>query len=353
MSRLLAHRIRGGLEFACARLFWSLPAPFAVANVLGPNYSLRCVLFHDVSDELSSFTRALKVSVGIQRFEETIRFLVKHYHPVSLQELLSSLRGDLRLPERPLLITFDDAYASVLNNALPILASDGVPSAFFVNGSLVGNRHLSIDNLLCYVASEKGLSAISQAATFVTARDWVFTSLDKVITGFLPTLSQPEKSMFVEALEKTTRLDAGELAREARLYLSEDQLRRLASYGCEIGNHTYSHTWCRTLTSQEIDWEIQHNKCVLERLTQTSLRSFSVPYGSAEDLTTEIRESLESSGHEATFLVEGLRNGARPHDSQFFRVTLESRTDAGRFFEIEVLPRLRAVVNRLRNGRNL
>src|ERR1700723_58948 len=41
------------------RLLWHLPGRFAIASLLGTRRSLRCVLFHDVSDTESFFTKGL------------------------------------------------------------------------------------------------------------------------------------------------------------------------------------------------------------------------------------------------------------------------------------------------------
>src|SRR5262245_32605865 len=96
-----------------------MPCRFRIARILGPSYSLRCVLFHDVADEESHFTRGLGVTITAHAFENALRFLTKHYNPVRLQDVLES--ADSRsLPSRPLLVTFDDAYASVFQIAAPL-----------------------------------------------------------------------------------------------------------------------------------------------------------------------------------------------------------------------------------------
>src|SRR5690349_2745673 len=141
---------------------WYAPGSFGMARVLGPKYGLRCVVFHDISDTESVFTRGLGVTVTRKQFETALKFLTKHYTPVSLNDLIAD-SGCRPLPPRPVLVTFDDAYVSVREFAAPMCGSFGVPAVFFVNGSLLDNRRLALENLICYVANVCGLGPVNQA----------------------------------------------------------------------------------------------------------------------------------------------------------------------------------------------
>src|ERR1035437_5569451 len=99
---------RAVLNLAAGTL-WYAPGSFRIARMFGPRYSLRCVLFHDVSDTESSFTRGLGGTITRKNFEAALKFITNHYTPVSLQEVLEDSEGR-RLPPRPVLVTFDDAY---------------------------------------------------------------------------------------------------------------------------------------------------------------------------------------------------------------------------------------------------
>ncbi len=118
----------------------------------------------------------------------------------------------------------------------------------------------------------------------------------------------------------------------------------MANFKIEIGNHTYTHPNCRTLSTGELGGEIDRNKAELEAISGTKIRSFSVPYGSSADLTTDLAAHLRRSGYRAVFLAEGSANSSRPH-SHLDRVSIKAGTDAAFFSEIEILPRLRAIRN--------
>jgi peptidoglycan/xylan/chitin deacetylase (PgdA/CDA1 family) len=134
------------------------------------------------------------------------------------------------------------------------------------------------------------------------------------------------------------------------LYLTREQVCGLAASGFEIGNHTYTHVRCRSLTAADFGQEIDRNKAELEALSGKKVRSLSLPYGSSADLTSDLLRNLQLSGHEAVFLSESVANLRGTDRVCFDRVSIHANKDDAFFFEIEVLPRLRAIRNRLSLG---
>jgi hypothetical protein len=55
------------------------------------------------------------------QFRRQLRLLVKHWVPVTLDAVLAALDGGPPLPRHAVLLTFDDGYASVLADGLPLL----------------------------------------------------------------------------------------------------------------------------------------------------------------------------------------------------------------------------------------
>ena len=134
--------------------------------MLGPSYSLRCVVFHNISAAQSPFTAGISVSISPERFEAALSFLTAHYTPVRLQDVLTDCDGR-GLPPRALLVTFDDAYASVAEWRAPLCRQFGVPAVFFVNAAFLDNQRLAPDNLVCYVANVLGMDTINAAVRAV------------------------------------------------------------------------------------------------------------------------------------------------------------------------------------------
>lgn len=328
-------------------ILWRIPGSFGIARTLGPRYSLRCVLFHDVSNTESPFTRGLNITTTLSNFEAALKFLTKHYTPVRLHDILADPDGRI-LPPRPVLVTFDDAYASIADFAAPLCWKYRVPAVFFVNASCLDNRQLALDNLVCYAVNTLGLGSINAAARAITGiEDLELRSMAEVFARFLPAISLQLREDFRDALAELVQSSDSALAEDAGLYLSSQQLQTLAASSFEIGNHTYTHVHCRALSRETLCEEIDRNKAELEAVSGTTVRAFSVPYGSSADLTSDVVRHLRLSGHEAVFLSESVANRGGGNVFRFDRVSSHAESDEAFFFEIEVLPRLRAMRNRV------
>ena len=329
-----------------AEVFWRVPGRFGVASIFGRSYSLRCVVFHNISDTQSPFTTGIKVSITPKDFEKALSFLTAHYTPVHLQDVLTDCDGR-GLPPRAVLVTFDDAYASVAEWAAPLCRQFGVPTVFFVNGAFLDNQRLAPDNLVCYVANVLGMEKINTAVRAVPGCENIqLQSLAEVFGRFFPAITLAERDLFLDSLRRLASISENRMAQDASLYLTSKQLRELASFNFEIGNHTYTHSYCRSFSQPDFDAEVDRNKAELESASGTKVRSFSLPYGSSKDLTPELAEHLERTGHKAAFFSESVANPWRADLFHLDRISTCAESDDALFLEIEVLPRLRAMRNR-------
>ncbi|MEV5439129.1 polysaccharide deacetylase family protein [Streptomyces sp. NPDC052682] len=89
------------------------------------------LMYHAVAAAPNEATREL--SVTPQAFAEQMAVLAESgCTPVTTADLAASWRDGRALPERPVLITFDDGYEGVHRHALPALAQHGFPATLFV-----------------------------------------------------------------------------------------------------------------------------------------------------------------------------------------------------------------------------
>lgn len=67
------------------------------------------------------------------RFEEQMRSLTEQrYHVISLEDFVFSVKGGRPLPEKSVIITFDDGHISNYLKAYPILKKYGLKAVFFI-----------------------------------------------------------------------------------------------------------------------------------------------------------------------------------------------------------------------------
>nr|WP_168507691.1 polysaccharide deacetylase family protein [Streptomyces sp. S1D4-11]QIY94957.1 polysaccharide deacetylase family protein [Streptomyces sp. S1D4-11] len=90
------------------------------------------LMYHSIAAAPNDATREL--SVGPEAFAEQMALLGDQgFTPVDTAALAASWRSGGPLPERPVLITFDDGYEGVHRHGLPVLAKHGFASTLFVS----------------------------------------------------------------------------------------------------------------------------------------------------------------------------------------------------------------------------
>jgi peptidoglycan/xylan/chitin deacetylase (PgdA/CDA1 family) len=98
------------------------------------------LMYHSVATAPNDATRAL--SVAPEAFVEQMAQLADlGFTPVTTADLAHSWRRGGPLPERPVLITFDDGYEGVHGHALPVLAKHGFAATLFVSTGWIRGAH--------------------------------------------------------------------------------------------------------------------------------------------------------------------------------------------------------------------
>ena len=114
-----------------------LPSVENDAKVLVLNYHMVNTMFISLAVEPSDFDWQMK-------------YLVDHgYHTITPDELYDFLAGQGTLPDRPVLITFDDGYVDNYTNAYPILKKYNLKATIFIVTGFVSKRkgYLTWDQL--------------------------------------------------------------------------------------------------------------------------------------------------------------------------------------------------------------
>jgi peptidoglycan/xylan/chitin deacetylase (PgdA/CDA1 family) len=135
---------------------------------------------------------------------------------VSLDEVAEWLMGTRTLPARSIAVTFDDGYASVATNALPILVRFRVPATIFVIGERIGR-----DNQ--WPGQWKSIAPMRLAGT--------------------------------------------------------NQLQELIVAGVTIGSHSWSHPVLSEIDDESLSREVDKSADRLEQILATPIRHFAYPYG--------------------------------------------------------------------------
>jgi peptidoglycan/xylan/chitin deacetylase (PgdA/CDA1 family) len=149
----------------------SLPAPDIPVPIL---------MYHSVSDAPTASTRALSVRPAM--FAAQLRYL-RHqgFSGLTFGELCQRRRDGQPLPANPIVLTFDDGYADLIEEALPIMIRQGFPATLFVTtGWLRGSARYTAGNPPDRMLSWGQVAELSLAGVEIGAHSHSHPQLDQI-----------------------------------------------------------------------------------------------------------------------------------------------------------------------------
>ena len=176
--------------------------------------SLPILMYHSISTSTNPLFERWAVSPAL--FDEHLSYLSEHhYTPITVTDLMEARASGGALPARPVLLTFDDAYADFYESAFPALRGHGFPATLYVPTAYVGGT--------CDWLREEG---------------------------------------------ETTRRMA-----------SWGQLAEMSAGGIECGGHSHAHVQLDAIPVAAADAEIRRSKALLEEHLGREVLSFAYPHG--------------------------------------------------------------------------
>jgi peptidoglycan/xylan/chitin deacetylase (PgdA/CDA1 family) len=195
-----------------------------------------------------------ELTVSAHRFERQIRWLARRgFAGIRPAEWAAWLRNGTGLPDKPVLVTFDDGYEELVTYALPVLRRYGFGAAVFIVTGRVG-----------------GTNTWDEAQGSATLR-----------------------------------------------LMTTEQIRHWATQGIEFGAHSRTHADLTTLSVNELDEEIVGSRDDLMKILGTPVTSFAYPFGSYNPAVHECAQGAFSLTFRADEQSPGINYLCTdPHDLQ-------------------------------------
>ncbi|WP_245839452.1 polysaccharide deacetylase family protein [Mycobacterium aquaticum] len=157
-------------------------------------------MYHSVSDSPAASIRGL--SVRPKAFAEQVTYLARNgFTGLTFGELCRLRRSGEPLPQRPVVLTFDDGYADLVEEALPVLTSHGFPATVFITTGWLddaGQRAAGTppDRMLTW----RQLTILEQAGVEIGAHSHSHPQLDQISVKQLRAELADPKSLLEEHL---------------------------------------------------------------------------------------------------------------------------------------------------------
>lgn len=108
-----------------------------------PSEGVPVLMYHSISTIPGN-----NLGVPVQQFTEEMEWLHKqNYTTLSLEEFYGALVNKTPVPQKPIVLTFDDGYSDNYDSAWPILRQYDFKATFFVTTSSIGPGMMNWDQL--------------------------------------------------------------------------------------------------------------------------------------------------------------------------------------------------------------
>lgn len=236
------------------------------------------LMYHSVLEDPRSVADSLGGMIHPRAiFEAQMELLAREFHPVSLDQVGRFVRGEQDLPERAVVVTFDDGYVDNFEMAMPILDRVGVAAAFYITVDCVENRRLPWPSRLRFAFRKTARKEWKDEA----AKAWILGSEREREISYLAacdrvaTLAGEEQQRLVSQIE--FELDAKLAADSGDLMMSWEQVRGLAQHGHIVGSHTMTHPNLAHIGIEDARRELVESKRQIEGQINAKVVHFSYP----------------------------------------------------------------------------
>jgi peptidoglycan/xylan/chitin deacetylase (PgdA/CDA1 family) len=211
--------------------------------------------YHCVSPEVPPHISALYAARTPEQFEDDIRFLLRHWQPATMDELIAHGRGEKKIKEPKFMLTFDDGLREFGTFAVPILEKYSLTACCFINPDFVDN---------------KGLFYRYKASLLANA-------LPENKKEYLLSM-QYNQDAELERLAKEAGFSFKNYLREEQPYLTLTEINELERRGFLFGAHSMSHPEYRFMApDNQISQTIRSLQYVASNLA-TPYRLFAFPF---------------------------------------------------------------------------
>lgn len=248
-------------------------------------------------------------------FIEQVKYIVKHYNPVSIEDVMAYYYNNVPLPPKAILLTFDDNYIDHYSYVFPVLHQYKIKGAFYSPvRAVMESSVLTVNKIHYALAAEKDenkilkfifeqLDELRKSHPLLSNEEYLqqfahqkrydnatISFIKKFVQKGLPRELREELSN--KMLERFTGLTEKMLS--AELYMNTKQIEEMIQSGMHFGMHGYHHDWMNSLDEKEQESEIVKSMSFLQKIGMDREKlTICYPYGEYNSTTLELLKKYQ------------------------------------------------------------
>ncbi len=234
--------------------------PFSWLNRL--SYPVLLPFYHVVSNEKLPHIHNYQYR-NEQEFIDELDFLLRHFKPVELHELLNpEMQG-----KKVFHLSFDDGLRQCFDVIAPILVRKGVPATFFVNPAFVDNCQL----FHRYKASLLVSHVMDHPADLKHLEVSGFDARSVLATPF-------HQAGVLDEIAFKMGISWDIFLGDYQPYMTESQIQQLVSQGFTIGAHSWDHPEFWLLNEEKQQQQVVRSMNWISEKFDLKIKAFAFPY---------------------------------------------------------------------------
>jgi peptidoglycan/xylan/chitin deacetylase (PgdA/CDA1 family) len=256
--------------------------------------NLQILVYHRVNDQGDSFFPA----VPMDQFAAQMEYLAANCFPCPLEEAVQRLKHN-DLPERAVVVTFDDGYRDNYQYAWPILRRFRIPATIFLAAGAIGSGRIWHERVF---RAFRTTQAVKLERFPDRESSYPLTSLEARLNAqsralrFLWELTDEERLRWINRLEE--RLGMGDPGESEAILLGWDEISVMSESGVSFGSHTISHPILSKSPEEKLKEEIEGSKKIIENKIKRAVSSFAYPVGRKQDFNDRVKAMVKEAGYQ-------------------------------------------------------
>jgi peptidoglycan/xylan/chitin deacetylase (PgdA/CDA1 family) len=219
------------------------------------------------------------VSASSQQFDEQLSFIGKHFNVINFKMLREHMEGGAHLPDRPLILTFDDGYIDNFEVAYPLLRKHNMTGTMFVAAGYISRNRLFWWDKIAYIVKSTDKSGIELQGRWNLAVDFERHSgkqgAARHVIKWAKTKPDEEKEAFILELAEHCGVEFDE--NNFCLTMTWENLLEMSNNGIEIGAHSVNHPIFSNVDVERLRDEVIGSKQMIEERLGSEVVAFGAP----------------------------------------------------------------------------